>query len=189
MKILLASGSKRRLDLLSTLGHEVKVVPADVVEVEEHEGRADLDVALINAKLKAHHVFRKHGLMGLELLVGADTVVFINNKLLGKASSDEMARSMLSELSGQKHTVATGYCLINKDGQEITGLVKSEVTFRKLSSVEIDAYIKSGDWHDKAGSYGVQTLGAALVNCVTGSINNIIGLPVEELLSDARKLL
>lgn len=189
MKILLASGSKRRFDLLTALGHDVRVVPADVVEVEEHEGRAELEVALINAKLKAHHVFKKHGLMGLELLVGADTVVFINNKLLGKASNNEMAKTMLLELSGQKHIVATGYCLINQSGQEITGLVKSEVAFRKLSSLEIESYIKSGDWHDKAGSYGVQTLGAALVSHVSGSINNIIGLPIEELLSDAQKLL
>jgi septum formation protein len=189
MKILLASGSQRRLELLSALGHEIVVKPALVVEVIEHEGRTDEQVALVNARLKAHHVFLETGLLGCDILVGADTVVLVSGELLGKAEDQKEASLMLKKLSGQAHVVATGYCLIDKAGREICGLVKSQVEFRALSDQEISSYVASNDWHDKAGAYGIQTLGAALVRKVDGSINNIIGLPIEELVADAKKLL
>lgn len=188
MQILLASSSKRRLELLSAVGHQVLVIPADVVEVSEHEGQASKEVALVNAKLKARHVFLKHGLKGSDVLLGADTVVMLKQKLFGKAENAKEAHSMLKELSGQTHVVATGYCLINKNGQELCGIVETEVRFRELLDHEIASYVATNDWHDKAGAYGVQTLGASLVNKVMGSITNVIGLPVHEVLKDARKL-
>jgi|HubBroStandDraft_1064217.scaffolds.fasta_scaffold317024_2 septum formation protein len=189
MKILLASASKRRFELLSSIGHEVLVKPADIIEISEHESLEKEEIALLNAKLKAEHVFSHYGLLDCDFVLGADTVVILQDKLFGKAFSYDEAFSMLKKLSAQTHIVVTGYFLIGKNNRVIENLVKSEVTFRDLSEEEIKAYLKTYDWQDKAGSYGVQTLGASLVDKVFGSITNIIGLPVNELLIDARKLL
>lgn len=186
MNILLASASKRRFELLTALGHEVTVKPADVVEVEEYEGRVDAEVALFNAKLKANYVFSHYGLLDSQMILGADTVVLVSGLLLGKAADKNEAEAMLEKLSGKTHVVATGYHLIGKDHRE-SRIVESQVEFRKLSLKEIKSYVSTNDWQDKAGAYGVQTLGASLVRKVNGSITNVIGLPIEELLLDARK--
>lgn len=189
MRILLASASPKRWQLLTSLGHEVIVKPADVVELFELLGSNKEEVAFINARLKAHNIFSRYGLLDCDFVLGADTVALLDHEILGKPIDKAHAREMIGKLSGRTHTTVTGYCLIGKNGHELSRLVKSQVVLRKLDDDEISAYLATDDWQDKAGAYGIQGAGASLVNEVQGSITNVMGLPLEEMLEDARRLI
>lgn len=185
MKILLASGSPRRRELLLALGHEVTAITPDVKEVTAREGLSPLELSLENARLKAHFIYQTYGLMGSDIIAGADTIVVCHNRIFGKPKNVTDAEAMLSELSDQTHQVITSYLLIGDHGQEASRSVSSDVEFRALTAKEIKAYVKILEGFDKAGGYGVQGAGAALIRKVIGSITNVIGLPIEEFLLDA----
>ncbi len=172
MKILLASGSPRRKQILTELGHEVTVVKPDFNEDQvQITDPAALVAAL--AEGKGRSVPAEPG----ALLVAADTVVVFQGKVLGKPADEAEAFATLQALSGQSHQVFTGVYL-QKDGVSRTFTDRAEVHFRPLTEQEIAAYIATGSPLDKAGSYGVQDSG--FVDHIEGSYHNVMGFPSEK---------
>ena len=179
---MLASRSPQRRAILKVLGIEFSVVVADVVELEE--GPPD-EVAVENARRKAAAVAA--GAPGT-LVLGADTVVFLDGRIYGKPGDAEAARAALRALSGRRHTVVGGICLI-EDGCVRTAAARTDVEFRPLGAEVIDWYLRSGEWRDRAGGYAIQGRGAALVKRIEGDYLNVVGLPVATLLELAPGLL
>jgi septum formation protein len=186
MKFILASSSPRRRQLLECLGYETRVFSPSVDEVAHGEA---IPVARLNARMKAQSVFESQGLEGADVLIGADTIVVLENRILGKPTDLDDARLMLARLSGHTHQVVTALCLIGHGGLRREFHVVTEVSFRNLSKNEIDSYVQCHECLDKAGAYGVQGAGAALIKETKGSITNVIGLPVEELLYESKLLI
>ena len=173
-KVILASASPRRLELLRQIGIEPIVCPADF---DESDGKATEAEAVVgyNALGKCRAVA---ALKGEELpVIGADTIVVIDNEILGKPKNAEAAVAMLQKLSGRAHEVLTGIAVKYKQ-QEICEVVHTKVHFRKLSLAEIQAYVATGEPLDKAGAYGIQGKGAVLVEKIDGCYNNVVGLPL-----------
>ncbi len=175
-RLILASASPRRRELLGTLGVAFEVVVADVVELEEPATDPRLMVAH-NAALKAEWVAARHP---EAFVLGADTTVFIDEQSLSKPRDGAEARDMLRRLSGRTHLVFTGLALRSpRAGWRIDQGVASEVTFKRLDEAIIEAYLARVHTLDKAGGYGIQEHGDLIVASFTGSLSNIIGLPVE----------
>lgn len=175
-KLILASASPRRRELLSKICADFEVCSADVDE------RLPADIAPCEgvkrlAKRKANAVFTRYALYGEDAVVlGADTVVAYGGKILGKPKSEAEAKEMLRMLSGRAHEVFTGVCVVWRDGIR-TESDRSLVTFRPLKDEQIDDYVASGSPMDKAGAYGIQD--GVAVEGFSGSYSNIVGLPVE----------
>lgn len=181
--ILLASGSPRRLSLLSGYGYNVSVTKPDFDEDSVNIAEPSKLVAAL-AKGKGESVALTEGCV----LLAADTVVAIGGNILGKPRDKDHAFEMLSMLSGNTHSVYTGVCLRYKDKTDVF-CVKSDVTFHKLSKTQIENYIDTGSPFDKAGSYGIQDpLGIAFVDHVDGSLTNVIGLPMAEVTERIAKI-
>lgn len=175
--LILASASPRRRELLAGLGVEFDVVTAQVTEHEEATTDPRVMVAH-NAALKADWVSERHP---QAWVLGADTTVFIDGHALNKPQDAAEARAMLRRLSGRTHTVFTGIALRHAaTGVRIDQGVASEVTMRVLDDAIIEAYLAKVHTLDKAGGYGIQDHGELIVAGYTGSLSNIIGLPVEE---------
>lgn len=181
-KIILASGSPRRRELLGLLGFNFTVAPS--IEVKESYPSEILaeDVAPYLSRLKAE-AYRKT-IKNCELMITADTVVISPaGEVLGKPSSLDDARRMLHSLSGHTHKVVTGVCAFTKDIFETTSAV-TEVDFAPLSDEEIDYYVNTFRPLDKAGAYGIQEwIGAIGVSGIRGSFYNVMGLPLQRLYS------
>lgn len=177
-QIILASASPRRQELLGQIGlsFEVKVRPVDETLVE---GLSPQEAVAELAYRKAREVAKT---VDRGLVIGADTVVVHNNKILGKPVSCDDAVAALLALNGSSHLVITGFSVIDVETQK---LVKesdtTEVKFRNLTRTEIEAYVKTGEPMDKAGSYGIQGLGAVLVEKINGCYFNVVGLPLTKL--------
>ena len=174
--IILASASPRRRELLSMIYSDFKVCVSDVDETVPPE-IAVFEAPEYLARLKAMDVAKKYS---DSLVIGADTSVFADGKMLGKPKNSDEAFNMLSLLSGKVHRVITG-CAVVKGKKVESFSVTTEVEFYKLSDEEIRNYIKSGDPFDKAGGYGIQTDGVFFVKGIKGDYNNVVGLPVAEL--------
>lgn len=175
MKLILASASPRRKEILIKNGFSFEIVKSDV---EEKNLPSALETAKNNALLKAKDVFDK--LKDEKVVVlGADTVVVIDDKILGKPKTEKDAENMLKTLSNRTHQVITGYAIVSKN-QTINDYDISEVTFNDLSSEVISEYIKTGSPMDKAGAYGIQD-GFPLLKELKGSLDNVIGLPIEKI--------
>ena len=174
-RIILASGSPRRQQLLRQVGiaHEVVVSGADETIVGPPDKQA---LALALRKAKA-----VQGIVGGDaVIIAADTLVYIDDKVLGKPDGPEDAYNMLKTLDGRCHTVYTGVALVK--GESVHSFVDAaKVYFRKLSDAEIWAYIGTGEPFDKAGAYGVQEKGALLVDRIDGDFFTVVGLPVAKL--------
>lgn len=172
--IILASGSPRRKELLSLITENFKIIPADIDEniCEEVEL---LKQPQYLAEKKARFVF-ENGHQN-DIVIGSDTGVFIDGKMLGKPTDSENAKQMLRQLSGRKHIVITGCSIISKD-RCISFSEETIVDFYKLSDEEIDEYISTNEPLDKAGAYGIQGKGATLVKRIEGDYYNVVGLPV-----------
>lgn len=170
-KVVLASASPRRRELLSLVGIRHEVRPADVDE-SIHPGEAPAVYAERVARAKAC----AHGNLGEDtLIVAADTIVVIDDSILGKPESEEDAARMLAVLSGRTHTVYTAAAL--RRGERIVSAVEHvAVTFRRLSEAEIRAYVKTGEPMDKAGAYGIQGYGATIVERIDGDYFAVMGL-------------
>ncbi len=182
MKLILASNSPRRREILAKFGYDFEVVVSDF---DEGTGVNPADSAMKNAEGKAVDVFNKLN-DDDAVVLGADTVVHFKGEILGKPKSPEDAVNTLKRLSGNSHEVITGYCICSKK-QVFTSCTKTDVIFNKLSKALIDRYVQSGSPMDKAGSYGIQD-GYPLVESYVGSINNIIGLPIEDVMPELLKV-
>ena len=135
------------------------------------------EVAVENALRKARAVVEADARSGLVLVLGVDTVVALAGRVYGKPEDERHARETLRALSGSTHTVFSGVALIG-DGQERTALAATEVVFRTLPARLIDWYVATGEWRGRAGGYGIQGAGAALVREVRGDYENVVGLPL-----------
>jgi septum formation protein len=178
-RLILASKSPRRSDLLEQAGLTFSVIPSDFDESTVAMSDPDSYVIAL-AESKAIDISEKHP---ASWVIGADTIVLIDRKILGKPDSQEEARDMLQRLSGKTHQVLTGYCICCKmKNRFFSETVKTDVRFKKLSDAEIEWYIQTDEPFDKAGAYAIQGLGTFLVKRINGSYTNVVGLPVCEVI-------
>lgn len=173
--IILASASPRRAELLQQIGLNFSVLPADIDETPEPDETPEHYVERL-AREKALAVAESSPEC---LVLGSDTSVVLDGRILGKPTDPADARKTLARLSGATHQVMTAVALAT-DGQCQSVLVTTEVCFRQLSAAEIEAYVASGEPMDKAGSYGIQGLGGIFVNELRGSYSAVVGLPLQE---------
>jgi septum formation protein len=175
-RLILASASPRRRELLAQLGVPFEVIVAEVTEHEEATTDPRVMVAH-NAALKAEWVAARHP---DAIVLGADTTVFIDNQVLNKPRDASEARAMLRQLSGRSHTVFTGLAVrCVREGLEISEGVASEVVFKPLNEAIIETYLSRVHTLDKAGGYGIQDHSDLIVASYRGSLTNIVGLPLE----------
>ncbi|MGP0628377.1 Maf family protein [Nitrospina sp. 32_T5] len=174
-KLILASQSPRRIDLLRRMELKFEIIPASVDEVTDPTLPPEENVKAL-AYQKAEHVARTHP---GSFVLGADTIVVLEDRLLGKPQNVKDAEAMLNELSGRAHRVITGVALIDPEGVHSGHAEVSTVLIKKLDLETIRRYIEGGEPMDKAGAYAIQGVGAELVESWSGSWTNIVGLPVE----------
>lgn len=183
MRIALASGSPRRRELMSLAGFDFDIIIPDVDETVP-DGYSPEEAVSHLSKLKAEAVFEQN--TGYDVIVAADTVVAVDGVILGKPKGYDDAYKMLSMLSGRTHSVFTGVTVIK--GKDInTFYCKSDVVFYDLSEDEINAYLATNEYCDKAGSYGIQGKGCVLVKEIHGDYFNIVGLPIAQTARIIRK--
>lgn len=185
-KIVLASASPRRLALLEQVGVECEVIPSEREEIIREISPERIVRQL--ASDKAHDVFdRLPGTDGNTLVIGADTVVAVDGRILGKPHSYEEAFDMIKLIRGREHNVITGVDIIGKDREacfsEVTG-----VRVYPMSDEEIEEYLSCGESMDKAGAYGIQGFFAAYILGINGDYNNVVGLPVSRLIHEIKKM-
>lgn len=174
MKIVLASQSPRRRQLLGQMGLEFTTQSPEIDEAA-FQGRDARDLVQILSREKARWIA---GQVDPEtLVIGADTVVVRDGEILGKPKGEEEARAMLASLSGRTHQVCTGVTVCRGD-KVLTQVEETQVTFRPLTDQEIRQYVSTGEPMDKAGAYGIQGLGALLVQRLEGDYFNVMGLPL-----------
>ncbi len=181
--LVLASGSPRRRQLLTEAGVEFEIIESGIDE-QMREREAGRDFALRMAREKALAI---SGRRPQALVLGADTVVEIDAEILGKPQDREEARAMLRKLSGQVHRVFTGFALARAGSIAESAAILSEVRFRQLTDAEIERYIITDEPYDKAGGYAVQGEAGTFIAAVQGSIANVMGLPIDEVLQALRR--
>ncbi len=175
-RLILASASPRRLELLAQVGLAPDlIVPADI---DETPGRAELPRKLAErlAVAKAEAVAAMHP---EDFVLAADTVVALGRRQLGKPETPEEAAGFLKMLSGRRHTVIGGMCVAAPGGRRALRVVETAVMFRRLTAADIDAYVASDEWRGKAGGYAIQGRAAAFVPWINGSYANVVGLAVD----------
>ncbi len=209
-RIILASASPRRRLLLQQIGLSYTVVPADIEE-EIAPNSDPADAVQVLSLQKALSVSERSEVADINddiLIIGADTIVVLNNDILGKPLSSDQAVDMLRSLSGQTHQVYTGVAFVFRGGDSrqwhsdpavsaVTGIFqhhafheRTDVTFGKLSQAEITAYVESGSPLDKAGAYGIQDdLGALFVERINGDYYNVVGFPLFRFYREVNKVL
>jgi septum formation protein len=176
-RLILASASPRRRELLARVGVAFDVEPAAVDETAA-AGEGAIAYAVRVAADKAGAVAAAHP---SRWVLAADTVVEIDGDILGKPEDDADARRMIARLAGRVHRVTTAFAIRGPGGVARAGAVTSDVSMRAATGAELDGYVASGEWRGKAGGYAVQGIAAALVDRVDGSITNVIGLPLAEV--------
>lgn len=175
MSIILASKSPRRQTLLARITNEFVVIPS---YADESTTGTPREQVLASARAKAHAVGEAH----TGIILGADTVVVLGDCVLGKPRSREEARSMLRSLSRRTHVVLTGLHLWNTErGIERELCAETDVRFRAISDQEVEWYLASGEYSDKAGAYGIQGRAAVFIERIVGEYTNVMGLPLCEL--------
>lgn len=176
-RLVLASSSPRRKQLLEEIGLKFDIFPADIDE-DIKKGESPEEHTLRLAEKKAKTAAKK---VKDSWVIGADTIVFIDSRILGKPSDIHEAREMLLLLSGRYHKVATAFCFFNSaTGENIKRVVDSRVKIKNLTNKEIEDYLKTGEPLGKAGAYAVQGIGGFMVEKIEGSYTNVVGLPMEE---------
>ncbi len=179
--LVLASASPRRAELLRGIGAQFTVVPSQIPELH-HDDMTALELARINAYRKARWVAKKHP---DQTVLGADTLVYLEDKLFGKPSTVEEAYRMLEDLQGRTHQVVTAVCLLHlRDRHQKLFTEVTAVTFRPLDAVAIQRYLVHVNPLDKAGAYAIQEQGELLIERISGSWSNVVGLPTERLLTE-----
>lgn len=191
--MILASQSPRRRELLEDAGFELTIIPA---QIDESRIPGETPVELVG-RLAAEKAEAVRASLGAgvrdDLLVAADTIVWMGDEALGKPSDASDATAMLHELSGRTHHVSTGVCalLLGDDGSSLRAasfVETTDVTFWDLTDAEVDAYVATGEPLDKAGAYGIQGAGRMLVRSVSGDYQNVVGLPVSRLVRELAAL-
>ena len=200
VQLVLASQSPRRKELLERIGFTVRTIPADVDE-DPVEGESPTEFVKrlardkVLAVVERLHATTSHladgaspqstGILAsqkdaqIRWVVGVDTVVVLDDDLLGKPQDPDHAFDMLQRLSGRKHKVITGFCIFDlKKNKEGIQAVVSTVRFKRLTRPEIEKYLAAGESMDKAGAYAVQGIGAYLIDSIQGSYTNVVGLPL-----------
>ena len=177
-RLVLASASPRRLELLAQIGIAPDAV--DAAEIDETPGKAELPAAYVLrlAQAKAAAVAPRHP---DAFILAADTIVACGRRILGKPDDEKAARQFLALLSGRRHRVHCGVAVITPDGRVRTRRVVSQVAFKRLSDSELAAYLATDEWRGKAGGYAIQGRGATLVSWMQGSYSNVVGLPLFEV--------
>jgi septum formation protein len=183
-KIILASSSPRRKELLEKTGLKFEIEPADYFEN-------------LNSELEPHELVKKLSLEKagivakqnpVAIVIAADTIGVLKGKIIGKPRDETEAKRILRRLSGKSHLVITGFTILDAElGKTVTQTVDTQVYFRKLTDSQIDAYVHTGEPLDKAGAYGIQGLGAALVDHIDGDYDNVVGLPVAKLMESLKE--
>jgi len=178
-RLILASRSPRRFDLLKQMGLDFEVISSTVEEV------------FVSAESPREHVIRLAEAKALDVgnqfpenwVIGADTIVYVDGIILGKPKSREEAMDMLKRLSGEEHRVLTGISVRHSNkGRGECEAVETAVRVKSLSPVEMDWYIGTGEPFDKAGGYGIQGIGSFMIESINGSYTNVVGLPLCELM-------
>ncbi|MCM2472771.1 Maf-like protein [Rhizobium sp. CG5] len=183
--LILASGSPRRLDLLKQAGIEPdRLMPMDLDETPgKSEHPRSLARRLSTEKARAAlAAVKDEPLWKHSYILAADTVVAVGRRILPKAEYLDEASSCLHLLSGRGHWVFTGVCLITPDGKTRQKVIETKVRFKRLSGLDIESYLASGQWRGKAGAYGIQGLAGCFVQKLVGSYTNVVGLPLFETL-------
>jgi septum formation protein len=173
---VLASASPRRHEILVRLGMRFHVDPAGIAEPVRKPGEMPSRYAIRVARLKAKEAAKKHG---SGLILSADTIVVLGNRILTKPESQAAAQCMLEQLSGRWHEVVTGVCL--RDAAQRRGWstsTRTRVHFRRLSPAEIEWYLNTGEYRDKAGAYGVQGYASLFIDRIEGCYFNVVGFPI-----------
>ena len=180
--VILASQSPRRIELLKTVIKNFRIVPSKIDEVCDINLSPEENAILLGRK-KATWVAKQHP---HNLVIGADTMVVLENKIIGKPTDAENARQILRQLSGQEHKVITGVAVVHSKIFSAASI--SHVRIKTLTPNEINSYVESGEPMDKAGAYAIQGEGSFLVESYSGSYSNIIGLPMDLLKDLLQKL-
>jgi septum formation protein len=185
-KLVLASGSPRRLSLINQAGVEPdSLEPAEIDETPERgELPRTLSVRLAREKaLKAQERIRTRENLKGAFILAADTVVAVGRRIMPKPELLEEAASCLRLLSGRTHRVYSGVCLVTPNDSVKTRLVETRVRFKRLSEQDIESYLASGEWRNKAGGYAIQGLAGTFVVKLVGSYSNVVGLPLYETIA------
>ena len=181
--LILASASPRRAELLKQLNLEFQIVPGTIAETFD-EQLSPLELCQLNAHRKARVIAKKYP---DALILGADTLVFLEGKIMGKPADIAEARRMLGRLQGRTHQVVTGVSLIHlRARRERTFAARTDVTFHPLTAGQINVYLSKMNPLDKAGAYAIQEHGDTIVSEISGSFSNVVGLPVEMLKEEIR---
>lgn len=187
-KIILASGSPRRKELLEKLGLEFEVIKSDFDENSIEIKNPKKLVAKL-AESKAEEVSNKENITSDNLIISADTIVVFKNEILGKPKDELDAMRMLKLLNAQKHQVYTAMCVLDmKNMSKRTSVVKTDVVFDKVKDETIMEYIKTGEPMDKAGAYGIQDGGSVLVKKINGDFFAVMGLSVNKLFQELKRI-
>ena len=175
--LVLASASPRRRALLEQIGYAPDAIEPAALDETVLPGELPEAHAARLAHAKTAAVAARHP---GAFVLGADTVVACGRRILGKAETEESARRCLSLLSGRRHRVYGGVTAIDPEGRTVSRLVRTAVTFKRLSAEEMAAYLAGGEWRGKAGGYAIQGRAAAFVRFMGGSYTNVVGLPLHE---------
>src|SRR3954453_4944002 len=167
LKVVLASGSPQRREILQKLGVEFEVV---VPGVEELTAGDPEELVVENAR-------RKEEAVEGDFVIACDSDVVLDDEVLGKPADPAEAREYLDRMSGRAHTVVSGLVVV-ADGEERSGVEKTTVVFKQLSDEAKERYVRFGEWEGRSGGYAIQTLGSSLVERLEGSVSNVVGLPV-----------
>lgn len=185
--LILASASPRRKELLEQIGLQFSVMPSNVEEITLSDETPD-DLVIRLSLDKARDIARRPDISA-RWVIGSDTIVVCNERVLGKPSSDKDAAAMLRQLSGTSHLVVSGYAVIDRQQQtQRSEAVTTRVHFRQLTEEEIARYIATGEPADKAGAYAIQGIGACFVSGIEGSYTNVVGLPLCRLTLTLKEL-
>jgi septum formation protein len=176
LKWILASASPRRKMILGRLGMRFTVDPSGIQEPNRTPGEKPARYAIRIARLKAEEVAKRHK---SGIVLAADTIVVLGDSILGKPADKRDANRMLKHLSGRWHEVISGLCLLDcAKRQSGSSFSRTRVHFRRLSPAEIEWYLKSGEYRDKAGAYGAQGLASIFIDKIDGCFFNVVGFPV-----------
>ena len=179
-RLILASKSPRRYELLKQMGLHFDVVQSSVEEEKVVRDESPREHVIRLSEEKARDVGKTYP---DSWVLGADTVVYIDGIILGKPKTREEALDMLRRLSGQEHSVLTGFSVLNvSKGKGERGAVETAVKVKPLSPVEMEWYVQTGEPFDKAGAYAIQGIGSFMIESIRGSYTNVIGLPVCEVM-------
>ncbi len=177
MKLTLASSSPRRLELLNSIGiipHQILSPDIDESPLKHEDVRPYVErIARLKAQAIHHNDLNAY-------VLSADTVVELGGKIILKAEDRDEAKAILTRLSGRRHRVYTGVCVISPEGKEACCTVLTRVSFKRLSPEELNNFLDSGDWKGRAGAYSIQGECAKFVKFISGSYTNVVGLPLYE---------